>query len=168
MLSPEQLTMELAPRKTPDAADCLYAAGFFDGEGSVVIVRHHDHRKRYRYRLAIIVNNTVLLPLEWLCDRWGGKVYKFRPPGIGFRSQSWQWQINTKDRQAAFLEDLRPYMKIKGPATDNALAFLRLTMRRGRGRLTETALAEQAAYWNEHKRIQYEHRPPPNKIGTRD
>lgn len=157
----DNLPIELVRRRHQEPLDSAYAAGFLDGEGTVVIIRFRDPRKRFRYRVAVIVPNTVIVPLEWLCARWGGKVYNFRPPGVGHRSQSWQWQINTRADQVAFLEDVRPYVKIKGPAIDNCLAFLRLSAARGKRRLTETSLAEQEIHYRVHRKIQDDHRPAP-------
>ncbi len=145
----EQLAFDLPARLTPDVADSLYAAGFFDGEGCVSVGK--VGKKTPIYRSQVNVQQTVLLPLEWLRDRWGGKIYNSHPPGKRNRVQSWQWVL-PEGRQAAFLEDVLPYLKVKRPVVENALSLLRLKAKRPRGeKLTETSRAEHEAHVQTHR-----------------
>lgn len=157
-----ELPLEL-PRHLIEPVDVAYAAGFFDGEGTVSIGRIPSG-----FRAQVVVNNTDLFPLEWLRERWGGKVYKFRPPGVGFRRQSWQWVLPER-RIVGFLSDVLPYLKIKRPVAENAIAFLQLKVRPRRGRRqSETILKALEGRWQIHRAIQLERRPPPaHKAGNK-
>ena len=124
----EQLALDLEARLTPDREDSLYAAGFTDGEGCISVNRYPGSGT---FRAQIVIQVTTLPVLEWLRDRWGGKIYAANPAGVRRRQQSWQWAINRDQQQLDFLMDVRPFLKVKGEVVDNALAFLRLKMAGG-------------------------------------
>src|SRR5437660_9585635 len=110
-------------RTKPDLTDRIWASGFFDGEGCVNLTRGRDGH----VRTQVIVTNTDLQVLEWLRERWGGGIYPHKPGT--FRQAAFTWQLFQTDI-APFLEDIRPFMRIKIPQTDNSLASPRLSSQR--------------------------------------
>ena len=89
--------------------DLRYAAGFFDGEGTVLIQRKNPvgAMKSPKHMLQCAITNTYHPVLESFCARWGGGVYKRTMPE-GLKPQ-WQWEIRNAGA-AAFLADISPYL----------------------------------------------------------
>ena len=137
--------MDLPARQTASVDDCLYAAGFFDGEGCISICQTERS-----IRVQLNVTNTALRPLEWLRDRWGGSIYSAHRPGQGHRQQSWQWTLPPA-RIALFLEDVLPHLQIKHTAANNAIELLRLKATTPRFGRTETVRAELRARLEVHQ-----------------
>lgn len=101
----------------PEREDCIYAAGFFDGEGYIGLVACGKGRPR---QLRVTASQIVPGPIEWLRERWGGAMtvnaYSRRPMFI--------WIASTRGA-LAFLEDIRPWLKVKGEQADVAIALQR-------------------------------------------
>lgn len=107
--------------------DCAYAAGLFDGEGCVQIVRTPAH-KRVRHKeaglgLTANVVNTDRPVLEWLQERWGGNLQrKVISPGTLTRVRPDYWILHGK-RAGYFLTCIQPYSKIKLRQIEAVLLF---------------------------------------------
>lgn len=97
--------------------DERYAAGFFDGEGSVSIL----HLSTGTHRLTVVVAQVDRRPLDMLAERWGGKVrpYYRRRPGT---RPAWRWETHGAVA-AAFLADVRAYLVVKADVADLGLQF---------------------------------------------
>lgn len=125
----------------PSPVDCAYAAGFFDGEGCVII-DSHKQKGRSTYRLTAVVSQDDPSPLYRLRDTWGGSIRPQKPRPGG--RVSYQWRLST--RQAArFLQDIQQFALVKAAAIGIALEFssrVAATESRGRGGLP---VEEQAA-----------------------
>lgn len=89
-----------------------YAAGFFDGEGTVHIDRVKRKRGRHYdyYLLRVKISNTNRDILQEFLSRWGGGISAF-PLRLGHK-QAWYWYISSK-RAAAFLKDIHKHTKVK-------------------------------------------------------
>jgi hypothetical protein len=122
----------------PDLADRIWASGFFDGEGCVNITRSSKNL----VKAQALLTNTDLAVLEWFRDRWGGFIYTHKPGTQ--RQPAWQWHPSEGGSILPFLEDIRPYMKVKVAQTDNCIAFLRL--RQQRRKHSYLTAAEKVAY----------------------
>ena len=93
-----------------------YAAGFFDGEGSVGV-----EKKGGWPAIRVAVANTDHNILRELKESWGGQIYKGQRQKPQHK-QHWRWRIYS--RQAAeFLRDVFPYLKIKKERAGIALAI---------------------------------------------
>lgn len=84
-----------------------WAAGFFEGEGSVwIAARPQD---RIIAGLLVEVSQVDPEPLRWLHERWGGNI----PPGFRQSSKrdrtSFRWRVRAA-RAAAFLASIEPYL----------------------------------------------------------
>jgi hypothetical protein len=87
--------------------DAAYAAGPFDGEGSVTLTRNHPLRWPSP-QVPVASNDREVL--EWLQARFGG-VITTKKPRLPTHSVSFDWKLT--DRKAlAFLGLIRPYLLI--------------------------------------------------------
>lgn len=140
----------------PTVIDVVYAAGFFDGEGSIVSNRIASKRSA-SYKLHTSVMNTDRPVLDWLQAQFGGRIYKheFANKPSNWRA-GFQWHISQIDELEEFLVAIRPYLRIKRAITDNALEMVALKRRatgRGRGRTPVDILARLDELHAVHKAL---------------
>lgn len=95
--------------------DLAYAAGFFDGEGSVSIMQRKRNGRITHYLWAAVGQNDGAT-LDWLKERFGGSVYRVK------RDNSFYWALSDK---AVYLlmRQLEPYLKYKRPQAQLAIRF---------------------------------------------
>ena len=113
-----------------DPEALAYAAGLFDGEGSVCITYSPANSRGNRvHKLHVLVINTDLRMLNWLQTRFGGHI-KEQAKGPLSRRICWNWQPGALQAET-FLRSIRPYSIGKSAQIDVALAF-RSTVTRSR------------------------------------
>lgn len=87
------------------AIDRTWAAGLFEGEGTIAIaVRNSDHT----YRLICSVGSTDVQIVNFFHERWGGwhqPMYGVRPG----RKRGWTWTVAGPAAES-FLESIRPFV----------------------------------------------------------
>lgn len=122
-----------------------WAAGIFDGEGSISLVRPSQNRHQRSYTLSISITNSDPRILTRFQGLLGGALYamRHRSGRPGYR-ELWSWQANAgKARQV--LETLLPALVGK---SDQALVALEAPGNRfnrgGAGRLTQAEIGQQA------------------------
>jgi len=100
-----------------------YAAGLFDGEGTLHISAYKPRRDVPRpfHRLYVAIGNTNVEVLEWVRSHYGGKVYTFEQSRPGFKPIS-RWQ-GTSAVAIAFLRAIEPYVIVKRDRVALALRF---------------------------------------------
>jgi len=126
----------------PNPTDWAYAAGFVDGEGCIAITRGLSRRRgRYYYSVGVVVANRQREALDWLLSMWDGWVVQ-ASSNPGNARPSWVWRSRTGGHAGPFLEGIRPWLKLKGPQCDNALAMVAL-MRRSHYTLGRTPLPDE-------------------------
>jgi predicted transposase len=103
---------------TRTATDIAYAAGFFDGEGSINIKKPGKTPKSSGHRLVVSVSQSKPAPLEWICERWGGGVRRLRRR----HKAAWEWSVGSK-LAGAFLQDLLPFLMVKREEAIVAIEF---------------------------------------------
>ncbi len=122
--------------------DLAWAAGFFDGEGSIYIARTGFYRERTRvlYRLEVTVSQVDPRPLERLCRMFGGNIMVTGNP----KHRAWaKWRVHNH-RAVWVLRLLLPYLLNKREEAELATTFGALLA--GRGRIISDAQrAEQEA-----------------------
>lgn len=115
-----------------ELADIVYAAGFFDGEGSINIclVKHSKSGRSY-HQLFVTVAQVDPRPLIWLKENWRGSVCFRNPPSnTDTQRPSYRWQVSGPTA-AKFLADVQPYLKVKDKEVAIALAFRELKCKLG-------------------------------------
>lgn len=145
-------------------ADRAYAAGLLDGEGCVQVTRNRTrYPGRFYYGARVDVFNTYRPVLEWLQERWMGRIHASGGQPSRFKP-CWHWVANS-NVAAAFLNDVRPFLKIKRDQAYNAIAFaelsrqgyhLRLATRSTLGRfavIPDEVIAEMGTFYERSKEL---------------
>jgi len=100
--------------KTDVAA--VYMAGFFDGEGSIGLVRRKRSEGWTEYSVRISIGQNDGGTMDWIKDNFGGLLYIVR------RDNSYTW-IATNKVAYTILKRIAPYLKYKLPQAKIALRF---------------------------------------------
>jgi hypothetical protein len=88
--------------------ELAYAAGLFDGEGSISLVRQNNNRS-HSPQVAVASNDYEVL--AWFQKRFGGHIVT-KQPRKSTHSVSYDWRL-TDRRALAFLQMIRPYLVIE-------------------------------------------------------
>ena len=88
--------------------ELAYAAGLFDGEGSISLVRQKNNRS-HSPQVAVASNDYEVL--AWFQKRFGGSIVT-KQPRKSTHSVSYDWRL-TDRRALAFLQLIRPYLVIE-------------------------------------------------------
>jgi hypothetical protein len=97
-----------------------YAAGFFDGEGSVYVSQGRILVNGHQYFLCASLNNTDFSVLEMLHDWYGGAISLAAQKG----NRKATMRVRLYCQQAkAFLQSILPYLVIKKEQTMLAIDF---------------------------------------------
>lgn len=117
--------------------ETAYAAGFFDGEGSVSIVFRDA-----QLTLLVQVVQKNPEPLKHLKDRWGGTLYR-RPAGSTSAGAAYGelyfWSIRSL-KASRFLQDISPFLHVKTEAVAKGLEFQATKLTRGTARLLSSEM----------------------------
>jgi hypothetical protein len=99
--------------------DKAYIAGFFDGEGCVVISKSHGKESRTpRYALVVVVSQKGIVPLGDLCNMTGvGKIYISNKA-----ANAHSWTISNSHAKE-FLAAILPYLRVKKQQAALAIEF---------------------------------------------
>ena len=122
--------------------DLQYAAGFFDGEGCILIGRTARSDRTTEYYLYVNVVNTDRSVLEAFQAQWDGRIYQTK----GTHKTCWQWNCS-RQGAARFLREVRPYLLVKGEQADLGLAYYEETSCRPGYRLMPDELAIREGYY---------------------
>lgn len=99
-----------------DPVDAAYIAGFIDGEGCISIGK----RRSDSFYIRVTVVNTKPVPLQWMVDVTGlGKVHERINKKPNY-ANLYRWLVQA-DGAATLLQQIRPYLRIKGPQADLAM-----------------------------------------------
>jgi hypothetical protein len=101
-----------------------WAAGFFDGEGCVLLARMRPSGASNvgTLRLGIAVGQKVRDPLDALAERWGGTVRQLAEPRTDRHADKFDWRLYGT-AAVAFLRDVRPYLRVKHRQADIGIAY---------------------------------------------
>ena len=88
--------------------ELAYAAGLFDGEGSISLVRQKNNRS-HSPQVSVASNDYEVL--AWFQKRFGGSIVT-KQPRKATHSVSYDWRL-TDRRALSFLELIRPYLVIE-------------------------------------------------------
>lgn len=136
----------LAARPRVTVADAIWAAGYFEGEGTVTI-----YGTKWG-RAACSITSTDPFVTAWFKARWGGAIYTYQPKGKARVAH--RWAVNTYFAIECFLADLRPNTRRAEVAEkiDLVVAFIRSRARRPKdpavlAQAAETIEAIRALNW---------------------
>jgi len=118
-----------------------YAAGFFDGEGSISIACIQRKSRNPEYHIRIQMSNTDLSVLEKFKEMFAGQIYLIRKRNPN-HTQAWKWSVGTA-QSMLLLEQLLPHLVIKKKQAQLALEFRdhQLTFFRNQKFLTKEEVA---------------------------
>lgn len=127
-----------AARHSNEAVDHAWAAGFIDGEGSIMVGMPSDRKPTYF--LLLTVTQKRIEPLDKLVSIYGGNI-RVRTDGL------YIWRISHK-KAADALHKMRPYLTFKSDQADIAFEFQDTILPRGKrytssNRERQAQLAEQ-------------------------
>ena len=110
-----------------------YVAGFFDGEGSVVLVRSRWNGSEKVYPTINFTNtcNDVVLWVKEFLEQYDITIhYRAKNRPTVNRLVVYELAISDKKSIMEFINHIRPYLKVKGDAVDNAAKVLKNNMTR--------------------------------------
>jgi hypothetical protein len=126
--------------------DIAWAAGYFDGEGSVSIPLKSQ---KWPY-LQVAISCKDARPLRRIQNLFAGAVTKDNRSGGCFR-----WQVQSREA-IAFMKLIRPYLSCKDKAVAVGLSFEEVMRPRGTRRLPDGFLARRLELRAEVMRINRE------------
>lgn len=113
--------------RIPTSEDIAYAAGFFDGEGNIVIASNNaggNLGKYLTYNMRVGCAQNDPIPLFWFRERWGGSVRK-----SSARGHMWQ-QFSLGALE--FLRQVEPFLIVKRERALLAIEYQQKIVQRGR------------------------------------
>ena len=93
-----------------------YLAGFFDGEGSISILKRTRENCKTSHFLRVSIGQKDGETLDWVKDNFGGNVYLVK------RDNSFVWAI-TDLKAYNFCKIIAPYLQYKRPQAELAIKF---------------------------------------------
>lgn len=108
--------------------DKIYVAGFFDGEGCVLIVdnksgKSHSCREGAYFQLHVSIRNTDEAILRWIKGLFGGSIHECKSENP-LHKDSWLWATASRIAES-FLRTILPYLRVKKEQTLLGLEFQR-------------------------------------------
>ncbi len=101
-----------------------YLAGFFDGEGNIVICRDKTKLGNVNYRLRISCSQVVIDPLLIFKETFGGLVYSTTKPHPKHRD-IYVWQQHSV-KAVTTLTQMLPYLKVKYDQAEYAIEWAKI------------------------------------------
>lgn len=145
-----------------------YIAGFFDGEGSVLVYKRttslSPKSSTTPYQIRATITNTNEAVIRAIQAKHGGSIYNYPPAPR--RRPAWKWTVLCQDA-AKFLTAIAPYLIIKAPEVEIALKLQaridqsrlrRHPGRKGQPPLSPEEIAMRDALWlalQKHRRTPY-------------
>lgn len=112
--------------------DAAYAAGLFDGDGSVSIIVRRRARCRPWHELSVQLQMCRPEAPEWLAAHFGGGVSLYVKDGV----RQFKWTIYTANA-GRFLRGVLPHLTTRRRSAEIALQFAETIGPRGRNRLAD-------------------------------
>lgn len=106
--------------------DISWAAGFFDGEGTIQVIgkgyrrNPHDVTVHLQYQLVIAVTQKDFRPIQKLIEMFGGTLFVHKHPYKGYQLHRWTCVANVA---RAALEAMLPFLVYKNEQAKVALEF---------------------------------------------
>ena len=94
----------------------FYLAGFFDGEGSISILKRKKGDWNVSHFVRVSIGQKDGATLDWIKDNFGGNVYLVKRDG------SYIWAISDY-KGYEFIKIISPYLRYKKPQAELAIKF---------------------------------------------
>jgi len=123
--------------------DLAYMAGFFDGEGCISLCERSKRKRQLRVHISI--SNTNEWIIQWFKFNFGGSVTSERKQlkNPNWRD-TWRWNITSGAHSVRFLKEILPYLRLKKPQAELAIAFQVRHSQIGKRIKSETAILDMA------------------------
>ena len=132
--------------------DKAYAAGLFDGEGSIGVSNQQRTGSRSAsYHLRCKVAMCDREAAAFLHERWGGSL-RLAPPTKASHRRSWIWVVGSK-QAGAFLEDILPFLKLERVITKAMIGIEFQGQKRYGGQHDPEYLAFQRLFYEDMKEL---------------
>lgn len=109
-----------------DKVACAYAAGLMDGEGYISIHKQKSYCSGNSYlRMKIMISMCETTGLRYIQKTWGGRAHILKngqANGGENNRPILRWYL-IADNASSFLQDILPYLKVKRPHAELAIAF---------------------------------------------
>lgn len=142
-----------------------YAAGFFDGEGCVLIYKRaatclSPKSASPPYQIRVTLTNTHEGVIQDIQRTYGGNVCAYLKPKAR-RRPAWKWNASCQ-KAVAFLRAVRPHLIVKGEQADLAIGLqVRIEQtrhnthlgRKGAMAIDPEELAAREAIWQQMRAI---------------
>lgn len=138
-----------------------WAAGFFEGEGSIDIKR----RPNDNFLIRVVAVNTVSAYLRRLSSIFGGNLYTRKDIDKRARTQKrqkWSWEIGA-NKAYEFLKAILPYMTSEGKIEEARMA-MDFQERLIGVPLTSEVLQERERLWGEIREIKHRDDVPTEEL----
>jgi len=102
------------------STDAAYAAGLFEGEGAIQLMRFRNSYGTDYFAIRSVIAMCDREALEWMQERWGGRIYTQKE----HENHKPCWRLILTQRATnAFLKEIQPYLKVKRIKDKVALAL---------------------------------------------
>lgn len=91
--------------------ELAYLAGFFDGEGTIIICKDKSRLGNVNYRLRVGASQVIPAPITMLQDKFGGLTQIHKKSSLSHRD-IFTWQLHSQ-KAKEFLKCLLPYLTVK-------------------------------------------------------
>lgn len=98
----------LKPSCRTSNSDCEWAAGLFEGEGTVTLA---TNRIASYTRARVLLSSTDQEIVNFFHTRWPGSCRNYMPQSrTGRAKRAWSWTVSCR-KAITFLQDIRPYIR---------------------------------------------------------
>ena len=132
-----------------------YAAGFFDGEGSVYATVRKGPRRATSPTILVCCTNTNREILEAHQKRWGGSIWRRKMHGN--RKVQYQWVLCTR-KAVGFLRAIHPHLVVKRPVVGLAIQYCDLQALPHKERLDYSGRVYRRGRWWVAPRLKESHK----------
>lgn len=124
--------------------ELAYLAGFFDGEGAVMLPKFNRPDRRNGFHLTVCVTNThegsLLRFVRWFVGH-----VRYRKPTRHNQRGYFTWTITTQVAER-FLTTMLPYLVVKKPHAEIALDYRKTVLGAGRRGLSDNLVRAQTDF----------------------
>lgn len=111
----------IATRLSPPASDCIWAAGHFEGEGTLTLI---NGGRLANCRPIAMLTSTDREVIEFFQSRWPGQVRTFTPKSRnGVAREAQTWRLGANDSVECFIRDLLPHLRTERVRAKAALVL---------------------------------------------